>query len=130
MHLSIKFAISIGARLERTHVSGITFWVPAMVGEAAWQAPPQIPQCVQMLTIQSPIVARFAAWVWTIALEEMVIAELLRAKPYDHRLLGIEGRVDSQALGVAEDCKFRRVDCRPVFCVTKDAWEGKPLQGW
>lgn len=130
MHLSVEFAVPIRTSLRRTHMSRITFRIPTLIRVTTGKTSSQIPQCVQLLARQPSIMARFASWLWTLTLEKMVVAEFLSAKPYDHRLLGAEWRIDSLALRVAKDRGFWGVDCGPVFCVTEDVWERKALDYW
>lgn len=130
MHLGVEFAIPISARLKRTHMSSITIRIPTLIRITTRKAPGQRPQCVQLLARKPSIMARFASWLRTLSLEEVIITEFLRAKPYDHRLFRVEWRVDSLTLRIAKDGGLWGVDSGTVLCVAEDVWEREALECW
>ena len=81
MHFPIELAMILVTGRDRAMVASVANRIAAAIRLSTREAPRQIPQSVQLLAIQVPIMARGAATVWTFPTEVVVVTEFHVSKP-------------------------------------------------
>ena len=81
MHFPIEFAPGLVTAWDRAMVPSVASRIAAGIRLSTWEASCQISQSIQLLAIQSPIMARGAAIIRAFTTEVIIVAELLVSKP-------------------------------------------------
>ena len=123
MHVGIELAIRLMTSRYGAMMTSIANRIATSVGLPARQAPRQIPESIQLLGVESAVMAGGAAVVRAFAAEVVIVAVLPVPEPGDDRFHRSDGRVDTLTAGVSEDDGLRSGHVGPMLGVAEQALE-------
>lgn len=123
MHVAIEFAIRLVTSRHGAMMTSIANRIPTSVRLPARKAPSQVSESIQLLAVESTVMARGAAIVRAFPAEVVIVAVLPMSEPRDDGFHGSDGRVDPLTEGVSEDDRLRSGHVRPMLDVVEYALE-------
>lgn len=127
VHIAIELAIRLVASRHGAMMASIANRIPTSVRLPARKPACQVAKSIQLLAVESTVMARGAAIVWAFPAEVMIVAVLLMPEPRDDRFDGSDGRIDPLTEGVSEDDRLRSSHVGPMLDVAEYALEGALL---